>query len=146
MRWGYCYSHFMESRSYWGPGDKESYQKLWTIGELVNSKLHLGVFEPFPCGTALSGSLSLSCGAGQIIRGDSTKLLSKEWRSGCLTSGSWGGNGGWELQHPLSSAVPASPGPEALGMALFYLFSRMGKRQFPGCVDMAKESGGVTAS
>lgn len=123
MRWGYCHPHFRESCSYLGPGDKKSCGKLWAISELVNSNLHLGEFEPFPCRTALLVSLSFSFGAGHIIRGDSTKLLSKGWRSGCLTAGSQEGR--WWLGTP-AALVPASLA-ETLGSALFYLLPERGR-------------------
>lgn len=124
MRWGYCHPHFTESCSYLGPGDKKSCGKLWAISELVNSNLHLGESEPFPCRTALLVSLNFSFGAGCITRGDSTKLLSKGWRSGCPAAGSWEGR--WWPGTP-AALVPASLGPETLGSALFCLLPERGR-------------------
>lgn len=50
-------------------------RKLWAIDELVNCKLHLSVFGPFPRGTVMPVSLGLSFGVDQVIRGDAIKLL-----------------------------------------------------------------------
>ena len=142
MRWGYCHPHFMESCSYLRPGDKKSCGKLWAISELVNSNLHLGEFEPFPCRTALLVSFKFflwgwSHYQRRLYQAPVERV--KVWLPDC-----------WEPRGKMvagysSSACSCLSGRDPWQCPLLRS-ARMGKRLLPGCAELEKESGGVTAS